>query len=77
MAHVGKIRYSDPRSVLIRNPDNLNEVHSTIGCMLHIETDHKEEGRLIMDLLPTLLEEMSEKLQEHLDAAFPKTPDYG
>lgn len=70
MASTGKISYSEPRAVLVRSPENLKEVHSTIGTSIHIEVDTREEGQLIMDLLPDLLSEMNDKIKEHVDAAF-------
>lgn len=71
MPLIGRTRYSEPKAVLIRNPEDLKSVHSTIGVMIHIDVDNKEQGQLIMDLLPDLLSELNDGIEENLNAAFP------
>lgn len=63
---IGKIRYSLPRGVQVREPENIKETHSAVHGTLAVYTDSVTETQLIIDNWQQIVTAASAKVDEIL-----------
>ena len=62
------VHYGEPRAVLVREPENLNETHSAIYGGINIYTDTVLERQAILDNWQSIMEAVAVKAREIIDA---------
>lgn len=64
---VGAIHFDQPRAVKVRNPNDLNDVHSAVYSGLAIYVNSKTEADAIMNAWKTIMDVTALQVQNILD----------
>lgn len=63
---VGRIHFEQPRAVQVREPENLEAVHSAIHCGLNIYTDSRNETEYLLKNWEHLMASLSNNVEAHI-----------
>ena len=61
---IGKVRYTEPRGVRVREAGNIEENHSAIYGTVAIYTDMQTEGELIIDNWKEIMTVINDKVHD-------------
>lgn len=61
------IHFSEPRAVQVRDPENLNSLHSAVNGNIFVYTETKLETDKILEKWAEIMQVAADKAQEFLD----------
>lgn len=64
---VGRIHFEQPRAVQVREPENLESIHSAMHCGLNVYTDNRKETEYLLLRWPELMASLSEEIESLLE----------
>lgn len=67
-APIGSVYYNEPRAAKIREPEDLSQIHSAVGGMIHVTVDSLSEANYLLSDWAELMAAVNEKAQELLTA---------
>jgi hypothetical protein len=71
---IGPLYYDEPRAVKVRDPENLDDIHSAVHGAISIYVDSVTEGHAIIEAWPQIMQAASDKAQEVLDGVREEVP---
>lgn len=68
VVQIGPLQSDLPRAVMVREPENLQSIHSAVSARIHVLTDTKTETDAILASWPVIMQAAADKIEEILSA---------
>ena len=63
---IGRVHYDEPRAVQVRDPENLDDIHSAIHSGVNVYTDTVSETNYLMDNWAWVMKKADEEVERLL-----------